>query len=243
MGKFIDLTGQTFGKLTVLYRVPNTNPIKWHCMCNCDNHTELDVRACHLRSGHTQSCGCYQKQRMCETVSRDLTNQKFGKLIAIKQIHRKNNNRSEILWECNCECGSTSYVRTEDLTSGKITSCGCSISKGEEKIANLLTLHNIPFEKQKTFSSCCFPDTKYNAYFDFYINNKYLIEFDGIQHFQYKDGNGWNNKINFEKTMKRDIFKNKWCKENNIPLIRIPYTQLDKLEIRDLLLETSSFIV
>ena len=33
------------------------------------------------------------------------------------------------------------------------------------------------------------------------------------------------------------------CKENNIPLIRIPYTHLNKLCLEDLLLETSNFIV
>ena len=35
--------------------------------------------------------------------------------------------------------------------------------------------------------------------------------------------------------------KNHWCKDNNIPIIRIPYTHLDNLELSDLLLETSPF--
>ena len=53
----------------------------------------------------------------------------------------------------------------------------------------------------------------------------------------------WNNKENFLKTQERDALKNQWCKDNNIPLIRIPYTHLNNLKIEDLLLETSEYIV
>ena len=35
------------------------------------------------------------------------------------------------------------------------------------------------------------------------------------------------------------MFKNIWCKKNNIPLIRIPYTKLNNLKLEDLLLDTS----
>lgn len=77
--------------------------------------------------------------------------------------------------------------------------------------------------------------------FDFYINeDNYLIEYDGEQHF--KDTNGFF-KTTLEEIQKRDIFKNQWCKENNIPLIRIPYTRYDDLCIEDLLLETSKYVV
>ena len=44
-------------------------------------------------------------------------------------------------------------------------------------------------------------------------------------------------------TREHDNFKNKWCKENNIPLIRIPYTHYNELSIKDIMLETSKFIV
>lgn len=57
-------------------------------------------------------------------------------------------------------------------------SCGCVISRGEEKIAKILLLNNIPFEKQKSFDSCIF-DNGVKARFDFYINDSFLLEFDG----------------------------------------------------------------
>lgn len=58
LGKFIDLVGQKFGKLTVLYRLHNTKvrDIKWLCYCNCGNFVE--VRGDALRNGNTKSCGC-----------------------------------------------------------------------------------------------------------------------------------------------------------------------------------------
>ena len=51
------------------------------------------------------------------------------------------------------------------------------------------------------------------------------------------------NKENHEKIKIRDAIKNQWCKENNIPLIRIPYTHFNNLCIEDLLLETSNYVV
>ena len=43
-------------------------------------------------------------------------------------------------------------------------------------------------------------------------------------------------KKQIQKTIKNDEIKNKYCKDNNIPLIRIPYTKLNSLTIKDLLL-------
>lgn len=72
----------------------------------------------------------------------------------------------------------------------------------------------------------------------------YLIEYDGVQHFKYrKNTGGWNNEENFNRTVKRDSYKNHWCLENNIPLIRIPYTHLKDIELEDLILESSQYLV
>ena len=82
------------------------------------------------------------------------------------------------------------------------------------------------------------------ARFDFFIQNSYLVEYDGSQHFNYSSNDkGWNTKEQFEKTQQRDAYKNQWCKDNSIPLIRIPYTKLDTLCIEDLMLETTEFRV
>ena len=63
MGSFDDLTGNKYGRLTVIRRVPNMNGhTMWLCKCECE--TEISVAARHLKSGDTRSCGCYRKEAM-----------------------------------------------------------------------------------------------------------------------------------------------------------------------------------
>ena len=66
MGAFIDLLGQRFGRLTVIERMPNgiRKQAVWKCVCDCGK--EVVVESGHLRSGHTNSCGCYGRQRSAE---------------------------------------------------------------------------------------------------------------------------------------------------------------------------------
>ena len=110
-------------------------------------------------------------------------------------------------------------------------------------MTNLLRSNNILYETQKTFETCRFLDTNALARFDCYITEKkYLIEFDGPQHF-FAKGTDWNTEEKFQKTQEHDAYKNQWCRENGIPLIRIPYWKLDTLCIEDLMLETTKFRV
>ena len=53
----------------------------------------------------------------------DLTGQRFGRLVAIKDAgYTKNHSR---VWECKCDCGNTAFVKAESLKYGEIKSCGC----------------------------------------------------------------------------------------------------------------------
>ena len=121
-----------------------------------------------------------------------------------------------------------------NLRSGKSQSCGCIQSKQEEKIIQLLTKNQILFNYQYQF------DDLLNKKFDFYVNNSYIIEFDGSQHFKYTDS-GWDTEEHFERTHKNDLIKNKYCFEHNIPLIRIPYNA--EYTFEDLKLETTRFLL
>lgn len=58
MRRFMDLTGQRFGRLTVVSRAENDHRGKtiWNCVCDCGQ--ERKVQAYNLRNGHTVSCGC-----------------------------------------------------------------------------------------------------------------------------------------------------------------------------------------
>lgn len=305
VGTAEDLTGKVFGKLTVLYRVKNTGKTrgaKWRCQCSCDEHNEVDVLASNLKRGHTTSCGCTQKSATAKAHFNDLTNQRFGRLVAkyclqqpgqrtkwhcicdcgnetdvdvssltrgittscgcyrleriqkraepkylgkkflkltvIKHLEERDSN-GDSLWECLCDCGKTCVVSTSDL--GRKASCGCaSLSSGMVKIINLLDENNISYSLEKTFDSCRLPSGKH-ARFDIFVDNRYLIEFDGRQHFEATSG--WNSPENFIKTKERDAAKNLWCKENQVPLIRIPYTREQELNIDDLRPETSQFLI
>ena len=87
------------------------------------------------------------------------------------------------------------------------------------------------------FDACRFADSNQMAKFDFFIDNKYLIEYDGKQHF---GEGGWGN---YETIKLHDEHKNQWCQTNNIPLIRIPYTQYDHLILDDIMLEKTNYRV
>ena len=58
---FIDLTGQRFGRLVAMYRVPGfTKDTRWHCRCDCGN--EVSIRRLTLRNGTATSCECYHNE-------------------------------------------------------------------------------------------------------------------------------------------------------------------------------------
>ena len=234
MSKLIDLTNQQFNDWKVLSRAPNNSrgETMWLCECKCG--TQKNVQGYSLRKGLSKSCGCLQKSIVSAMNFENLIQQTFSHLTVIeyagKDVSKKN------LWKCQCDCKAATIitVRGADLKSGKTTSCGCIKSIGEEKIAFLLNQAHLPFEKEKTFQTCRFPDTGGLARFDFYVNNSYLIEYDGIQHFEPTFNQFNENVFNITKT--HDEFKDKWCKQNNIPLIRISYQQLKNLKLEDLII-------
>ncbi len=113
--------------------------------------------------------------------------------------------------------------------------CGCPKcfeSKGEIDIKNWLIKNNISFLTQHKFHDC--KNINY-LLFDFYLPEYNMcIEYDGRQHFEAIDYFGG------EKTLKsikkRDNIKNKYCKENNIKLLRIKYNQDIDLILEELLI-------
>lgn len=235
---FKDLTGQKFGRLTVIERdYTYTNLPHWLCECECGNY--ISVRTADLNNGHTKSCGCLQKE-ICSTLfTKDLVGQTFGLLTVISR--NGTNAQGNAIWHCKCHCGNECDVSGGHLQTGDVRSCGCiKSSYGEKAIEILLNDNQIQYEREKTFINCKYEDSGKFAKFDFYINNQYIVEYDGNIHYLIS---GWNTEEKLKIIQRHDKIKNQWCKENNIPLIRIPYTHLNDLCIEDLLLETSKFIV
>ena len=85
----------------------------------------------------------------------------------------------------------------------------------------------ILFLAQKRFDSCISPKTGKQLIFDFFLPEYNLcIEYDGIQHFEKVN----NDFFNLSEIKERDSYKDNWCKMNNIILVRIPYTDFDKID-------------
>lgn len=55
--------------------------------------------------------------------AKDLTGQRFGKLVAIRPTKARSN--GHIKWECRCDCGKTACISAQDLVRGSTRSCGC----------------------------------------------------------------------------------------------------------------------
>ena len=102
----IDLTGQTFDKLFVMYKdeVTESGKAKWVCQCECGNY--VSVLSDSLRNGKTNSCGCNVRQ-----LKHDLTGQKFGFLRVIEPVVNPYVKGNETRWKCRCEnCGRIVHV-------------------------------------------------------------------------------------------------------------------------------------
>lgn len=56
------------------------------------------------------------------TKVRDITGQRFGKLVAVEPAFRKN---GAAYWLCACDCGNKKVIRLGDLSQGRTKSCGC----------------------------------------------------------------------------------------------------------------------
>ena len=240
MPKKIDMTnwvmkehGVKDSKIKIIkeYGKDSGGHITWECICDCGN--KFVAIGSDIRKGHTKSCGC--KRQI------DLKGKQVGKLKVLEKTNEIDNN-GNIKWKCLCECGNITIVSSHDLSLEKTLSCGCLNSKGEQKIISLLQENNISFKKEKVYNDCIFPNSKKPSRFDFCIEDNYLIEYDGIQHFSYTN-TGWDTEEKYKLRILQDKYKTKYCKDNNIPLIRIPYTHLSDIKIEDLLLETTNWRV
>lgn len=124
-----------------------------------------------------------------------------------------------------CKCGNVYTTSYQIFTNNDQTVCSrCSKkeSHGERRIREFLSENKIDFEQEKRFQDC---RDKKALPFDFYLPSKNIcIEFDGIYHYQPIRGDE-----HFLITQMHDKIKNKYCDDNGIKLIRIPYTAKNKI--------------
>lgn len=124
--KFIDLAGQTFGRLYTLFPVKDKkeNRTKWLCLCECKNL--VVVVGTSLTKNYTRSCGCLNKDNLYHRHDKEreeMIDKRFGKLIVLsfEGIHD-----GRAIFKCRCDCGKEIVVRGNDLKMGRTISCGCA---------------------------------------------------------------------------------------------------------------------
>lgn len=119
-----DLTGQRFGNLTVLFRVDNTKQgdSRWLCQCRCGH--QVVVKGVSLRSSHSKSCGCMQREVASKALRREIaTGTRFGYLTVMRRAEGYMGKGS--YWHVRCRCGVEKTVAAQPLLNGTTTSCGC----------------------------------------------------------------------------------------------------------------------
>lgn len=109
MSKLIDLTGQRFGRLTVIEKAPAkqgcTNAV-WLCRCDCGN--EVAVLGTVLRRGESQSCGCFRSEYFRDKMTK----------------HGKSNTRLAHIWyEMKSRCFCPTQPAFENYGGRGITVC------------------------------------------------------------------------------------------------------------------------
>ena len=73
---------------------------------------------------HCRKWQSHRKEDLIIGKIKDLTGQKFGKLIALEPTDQKRN--KSVVWKCRCECGNIVYATSRNLQIGDIKSCGCT---------------------------------------------------------------------------------------------------------------------
>lgn len=122
MNPKFDLTGHTFGHLTVIeYAYSKNNSRYWKCHCDCG--TDCVVKGDSLKRGNTKSCGHLKCTPPENKYGAWIIGQKFNRLTVL--AFAGSNTYESRTWRCKCDCGNECVVTTSDLKNGIVKSCGC----------------------------------------------------------------------------------------------------------------------
>lgn len=119
-----DLTGKQIGYWTVIKRIGSTITGRiqptWLVKCVCG--TEKILTSDSLKRNGSRSCGCKTKELSRKSHVKDLTGQRFGRLVV---LYLDENSTNAAKWVVKCDCGIIKTVVGASLQKEKILSCGC----------------------------------------------------------------------------------------------------------------------
>lgn len=200
--------------------------------CECGNNYETSFRNF-----------LHDNKRRCDECG--INNRIKAKTIGIENLKLEvlNNSDCQLLsdsynglhdqLEFLCECKTKFKTSIIGFRNGKKNCTLCNgTSKLETKTLKFFKNNNIYHEEQYSIDELK-SSKGYKLKFDFCVFNKsreiiFLLELDGQQHFHPVEFFG--GKESFEKQKINDELKNEYCKNNNLKLERIPYTELDNLD-------------
>lgn len=134
MARRIDLTGQRFGRLTVIeYDHAEHDGAHWLCKCDCG--AEKVIAGYLLRNGCAKSCGCLKSDASRANLEKarearkarprkDLTGQRFGRLVVLG-LADVPDRKGFIFWRVRCDCGTEKIIMQNNFIYGQTRSCGC----------------------------------------------------------------------------------------------------------------------
>ena len=123
---------------------------------------------------------------------------------------------------CDYKCGDTSNI----VRHMKTCTGGVTMSSGEFAVKGILDAMGIQHQRQMRFIDC--KDINVLP-FDFYLPQQMaIIEYDGKQHFE--PVKHWGGQEVLEITQQHDAIKNAYCATKNIRLLRIKYTDFERIQ-------------
>lgn len=132
-----DLTGQTFGELTVVcLGERHKRRWKWVVVCSCGTKKQVFGNA--LTRGLTKSCGCKRGGEPNVEIG-----QRFKQLLVVTRV--KSSKEGDSRWLCRCDCGKEKELLGRNLVRGYTGSCGCY-----GKIPREITAFNMTLGHYKT---------------------------------------------------------------------------------------------
>lgn len=191
--------------------------------CNCGNEFERSFD--NFKNSNQRQCDqCVGEIKLTIQDIKRFVEKNSNCILLSTEYH---NNHTKLLLQC--ECGNafeTTFANFKGCNKRRCDECTKKISHPELKTSNLLKEYNINFIPQYKFCDCRYV---LPLPFDFYLPDYNMcIEIDGQQHYKPIEKYGGKEALRFQQ--KRDKIKDIYCNDNNIKLVRIPYTEFDNIE-------------